>query len=61
MKTLLVAAVALVDRDGRVLLAQRPDGAVMRDLAERHEVGLDAETERERFAFYTKHFGVREE
>lgn len=25
------------------------------------EVGLDATTERERFAFYTRHFGVREE
>ncbi len=26
MKTILVSAVALIDRDGRVLLAQRPEG-----------------------------------
>lgn len=29
MKTVLVAAVALIDPDGRVLLAQRPDGKSM--------------------------------
>ncbi|MCV6597206.1 MAG: 8-oxo-dGTP diphosphatase MutT [Mangrovicoccus sp.] len=34
MKTLLVAAVALVDRDGRVLLAQRPEGKSMAGLWE---------------------------
>ena len=26
MKMILVSAVALIDRDGRVLLAQRPEG-----------------------------------
>ncbi|QJE74728.1 (deoxy)nucleoside triphosphate pyrophosphohydrolase [Aerophototrophica crusticola] len=34
MKTLLVAAVALVDADGRVLLAQRPPGKSMAGLWE---------------------------
>ncbi|MGX9356104.1 8-oxo-dGTP diphosphatase MutT [Roseobacteraceae bacterium S113] len=34
MKTLLVAAAALVDRDGRVLLAQRPEGKSMAGLWE---------------------------
>lgn len=34
MKTVLVSAVALVDRDGRVLLAQRPDGKSMAGLWE---------------------------
>ncbi len=34
MKTLLVAAVALIDRDGRVLLAQRPEGKSMAGLWE---------------------------
>lgn len=34
MKTLLVVAVALVDRDGRVLLAQRPEGKAMAGLWE---------------------------
>ena len=34
MTLLLVAAVALVDRDGRVLLAQRPQGKVMAGLWE---------------------------
>ena len=34
MKVLLVAAVALVDRDGRVLLAQRPEGKNMAGLWE---------------------------
>ncbi len=29
MKLLLVAAIALIDKDGRVLLAQRPDGKSM--------------------------------
>ena len=29
MKTVLVSAVALIDRDGRVLLAQRPEGKSM--------------------------------
>ena len=29
MKTVLVSAVALIDRDGRVLLAQRPAGKSM--------------------------------
>ena len=32
MKTVLVSAVALVDRDGRVLLAQRPEGKSMAGL-----------------------------
>lgn len=34
MKTVLVAAVALIDRDGRVLLAQRPAGKSMAGLWE---------------------------
>jgi len=34
MKTLLVAAVALIDRDGRVLLAQRPAGKSLAGLWE---------------------------
>ena len=34
MKTVLVAAVALVDADGRVLLAQRPEGKAMAGLCE---------------------------
>ena len=34
MKTVLVTAVALIDRDGRVLLAQRPEGKSMAGLWE---------------------------
>jgi 8-oxo-dGTP diphosphatase len=34
MKTLLVAACALVDRDGRVLIAKRPEGKAMAGLWE---------------------------
>jgi glutamate N-acetyltransferase/amino-acid N-acetyltransferase len=34
MKTVLVAAVALIDRDGRVLLSQRPEGKAMAGLWE---------------------------
>ena len=34
MKTVLVSAVALIDRDGRVLLAQRPPGKSMEGLWE---------------------------
>ena len=34
MKTILVSAVALIDRDGLVLLAQRPDGKSMSGLWE---------------------------
>jgi len=34
VKTLLVSAVALIDRDGRVLLAQRPEGKSMAGLWE---------------------------
>ena len=34
MKTVLVSAVALIDRDGRVLLAKRPKGKPMSDLWE---------------------------
>lgn len=34
MKLVLVAAVALIDRDGRVLLAQRPEGKAMAGLWE---------------------------
>ena len=34
MKVVLVAAVALIDRDGRVLLAQRPEGKIMAGLWE---------------------------
>lgn len=34
MKTLLVSAVALIDRDGRILLAQRPEGKSMAGLWE---------------------------
>ena len=34
MKTLLVSAVALIDRDGRILLAQRPEGKTMAGLWE---------------------------
>ncbi|MFV0333818.1 MAG: 8-oxo-dGTP diphosphatase MutT [Tropicimonas sp.] len=34
MKTILVSAVALVDRDGRILLAQRPEGKSMAGLWE---------------------------
>ena len=34
MKVVLVAAVALIDRDGRVLLAQRPEGKAMAGLWE---------------------------
>ena len=34
MKIVLVAAVALIDRDGRVLLAQRPEGKSMAGLCE---------------------------
>ena len=34
MKTVLVSAGALIDRDGRVLLAQRPDGKSMAGLWE---------------------------
>jgi 8-oxo-dGTP diphosphatase len=34
MKTILVAAVALIDQDGRVLLAQRPKGKSMAGLWE---------------------------
>ena len=32
MKTVLVSAVALIDSDGRVLLAQRPEGKSMAGL-----------------------------
>lgn len=34
MKTVVVSAVALIDRDGRVLLAQRPEGKSMAGLWE---------------------------
>ncbi|WP_347265721.1 (deoxy)nucleoside triphosphate pyrophosphohydrolase [Paracoccus sp. (in: a-proteobacteria)] len=34
MRVLLVAAVALIDRDGRVLLAQRPEGKTLAGLWE---------------------------
>jgi 8-oxo-dGTP diphosphatase len=34
MKLVLVAAVALIDRDGRVLIAQRPEGKAMAGLWE---------------------------
>ena len=34
MKTILVSAAALIDPDGRVLLAQRPEGKSMADLWE---------------------------
>ena len=34
LKTVLVSAVALIDRDGRVLLAQRPEGKAMAGLWE---------------------------
>ena len=34
MRTVLVSAVALVDRDGRLLLAQRPEGRMMAGLWE---------------------------
>ena len=34
MNTLLVSAVALIDRDGRILLAQRPEGKSMAGLWE---------------------------
>lgn len=34
MKTVLVSAVALIDRDGRVLLAQRPEGKALAGLWE---------------------------
>ena len=34
MKTILVSAVALIDRDGRVLLAQRPEGKSLAGLWE---------------------------
>jgi len=34
VKTLLVSAVALIDRDGRILLAQRPEGKSMAGLWE---------------------------
>ncbi|MBT8411097.1 MAG: (deoxy)nucleoside triphosphate pyrophosphohydrolase [Octadecabacter sp.] len=34
MKTILVSAVALIDKDGRVLLAQRPEGKSMAGLWE---------------------------
>ena len=34
MKTMLVSAVALIDRDGRILLAQRPEGKSMAGLWE---------------------------
>lgn len=34
MKTILVSAAALIDRDGRVLLAQRPEGKSMAGLWE---------------------------
>ena len=48
MKTLLVSAVALIDRDGRVLLAQRPEGKSMAGLWEfpggKVEVGETPET-----------------
>jgi len=48
VKTLLVSAVALIDRDGRVLLAQRPEGKSMAGLWEfpggKVEVGETPET-----------------
>lgn len=34
MKTVLVSAVVLIDRDGRILLAQRPEGKTMAGLWE---------------------------
>ncbi len=34
MKTVLVSAVALVDKDGRILIAQRPSGKSMAGLGE---------------------------
>ena len=34
MKMILVSAVALIDRDGRVLIAQRPEGKSMAGLWE---------------------------
>lgn len=34
MKTLLVSAVALIDRDGKILIAQRPEGKSMAGLWE---------------------------
>ena len=32
MKTILVSAVALIDQDGRILIAKRPDGQSMAGL-----------------------------
>ena len=34
MKTVLVSAVALVDKEGRILIAKRPDGKLMAGLWE---------------------------
>ena len=57
MKTVLVSAVALIDVDGRVLLAQRPEGKSMAGLwefpggkvesGETHEVALIRELQEE--------------
>ena len=56
MKLLLVVAVALIDADGRVLMAQRPEGKQLAglwefpggkvDAGERPEAGADSRTAR---------------